>query len=531
MEPIDTYSASQLRLVLRLQAAWLSGDFGTVGDVLQSFGTEPPIFAWAPALKDLPDERLQAIYKIWLEHKGKAELPLSPACQVSAYGNLAGIMMILDFCPDGLNLSYRHYGDELASHAGSSWHGKTSVDMARFSEHSLLFASGYLAVASLRQPLYSEIVSSPLMALTTWCRLLLPYVNEQGRVVSFACSNLPIPGSPHWRSVGGKQRSLASPTTASRQQTSEKGQVSGFEVMARNIRNMLTQAPTAVLVLARQSGRVVFGNEPLTSMFGYKLVDLLDTVPTRIFDTAADFSGLHELLVQGGVVKHREVKVRHRDGREIWALLSAYEVVYDFNPALAFWFFDISDQKQAAQELLAAKAAAEAASRAKSMFLANMSHEIRTPLNAVIGFTELLLETPLTETQKQYAQHASQSGAVLLDIVNDVLDLAKIEAGKLDLDPCPTNIVAFVKLTTELIAVQAARKGLDFTVEVSPDVPQWLFLDPVRLRQVLLNLLGNALKFTSRGFIKLELKRIRDEPFFDRLQLSVADFGIGISAE
>lgn len=529
MDSDTVYSDFQLRVLLRLQAAWLSGNFGNVSDLLQRFGSASPVFSWDPVAADLPDKRLHAIHEIWTQHRGTDELPQARLCQVSSFGELESIMMVLDLMPDSLRLRYRHYGSELAVHAGSNWQGRTTAEMAQFSEHSLMFASGYLAVAALRQPLYSEIMSSPLMHLTTWCRLLLPYVDERGQIVSFACSNLPISGKPSWRAVGGSHLLREADKPLPLLQRSEIAGLDGFVAMEQNIRNLLARSPTAVLIFSRQSGLTVFYNHSLTDLLGYELPELLNSRPDSIFARPSDFDGIHERIMSGSETRYQEACLRHKLGTEVWTLLSAHEVMYDYNLCVAVWLFDITSQKRAAEDLLAAKAAAEEASRAKSVFLANMSHEIRTPLNAIIGFSELLLETPLSEIQKQYAQNACQSGSLLLDIVNDVLDLAKIEAGKLELDPQATDLARFIDETTSLLAGQAAQKGLSFILDKSPELPAWLMLDPLRLRQVILNLLGNALKFTPSGYIRLALSCTQSGAGSWLLGVVVEDSGIGIS--
>ncbi len=171
------------------------------------------------------------------------------------------------------------------------------------------------------------------------------------------------------------------------------------------------------------------------------------------------------------------------------------------------------------------------ASRAKSQFLANMSHEIRTPLNGVIGFSELLLTSDLTATQREYAENTKTSAQSLLDIINDILDFSKIEAGKLELDNLKTDIIELIEQTEDIIKISTAKKGIEFLVEISPQIPRFLILDSIRLKQVIINLLSNAVKFTSQGEVKLQVDFQILSDFEGILSVGVQDSGIGISEE
>jgi PAS domain S-box-containing protein len=290
-------------------------------------------------------------------------------------------------------------------------------------------------------------------------------------------------------------------------------------------------------VMADASGRIIAWNRQAEATLGWTREEVLgrsltDTIIPPAF-REAHRAGFERFLATGhGPVLGRrlELSALHREGRELPIEITISAVQWGGERCFAAFLHDITERKRAEEELRAAKGAAEAANRAKSEFLANMSHEIRTPMNGILGMTDLLLEGDLTREQRESLGLVKSSADALLGVINDILDFSKIEAGKLDLDPTPLFLRDLVGDTLKALAYQAHEKGLELACDLPPNVPDLVIADPVRLRQVLTNLVGNAIKFTERGevVVRAALLETRDDRY--RLRFAVSDTGIGIPA-
>ncbi len=266
---------------------------------------------------------------------------------------------------------------------------------------------------------------------------------------------------------------------------------------------------------------------------GFERGEVLGKSP-RDLGLWADSSRLSEfmrLIRQHGRVVNMEANLRKRDGSVAPCLISAAVTNINGEPCIVSFTRDISRIKRTENELRAAREAALAASRAKSEFLSSMSHEIRTPMNAVLGMADLLWETALTPIQRRYLETAISNGNALLDLINSILDLAKIESGRLSLESVNFDLGEIVDKLADSFALRAHEKRLELAVRVAPDVPTALVGDPVRLRQVLVNLVGNAVKFTEEGEVVLSVVRDPHGCSPGSLMFTVRDSGVGIASE
>ncbi len=282
-----------------------------------------------------------------------------------------------------------------------------------------------------------------------------------------------------------------------------------------------------------QDGKFRFINPQFKKYTGYDDEDLVDTSFWKIvFPKDREILRENLMRLKGELSSPYEYRIVNKSGETRWIMETATSIQYGGRPAVLANIIDITERKQAEVELQKAKEAAEAASQAKSEFLANMSHEIRTPLNAIVGMTELTLETDLKPEQREFLKVVQSSSETLLGLINDILDFSKIEAGQMQVEEVKFNLRELVEGVAEILSVRAYNKGLELLCYVEPGIPSWVMGDPTRISQVLVNLLGNAIKFTEKGEVAIKVERAGSQ---DRgrlgLHFTVSDTGIGISKE
>ncbi len=284
-------------------------------------------------------------------------------------------------------------------------------------------------------------------------------------------------------------------------------------------------------------GRVIDVNDKMLEIYQVSREEAAQFSISRHYSAQENSPEILESLwpeVVAGKVHRMEWKARRpKDGHVFDAEIVLRKIEYKDEPAILACVRDITEFKQAEAELKNAKVRAEAANQAKSIFLANMSHEIRTPMNAILGFSGLLEKDIKDSRQKRFLESIASSGRTLLGLINDLLDLSKIEAGKLVLEPEPVDIGALLKDIGRVFEIKTGEKGLELRIEIDPDLPNRVLLDEVRMRQVLFNLVGNAIKFTAKGLITLSVKRLApaDKGSNFDLLFTLEDTGIGIPEE
>ena len=303
----------------------------------------------------------------------------------------------------------------------------------------------------------------------------------------------------------------------------------------RQLSAAIEASPSPVLI-TDVKGLIEYTNPKFEHTFGYTLTEILGKNPTEILLGSTPKPVVHEQLMQSlliGEEWRKDLRNRCKDGTLMWMSMSISPIRDTAGQITHFVavYENIELRKAAEQELINAKEAADQANRLKSDFLANMSHEIRTPMNAIIGMTHLTLKTELSAKQRDYLSKTSLAAESLLHILNDILDFSKIEADRLQLENIPFSFEAIFAQLRTLHQIKAEEKGLQLSLNMAPDCPVALLGDPLRLGQVLNNLVSNAIKFTQKGGVSVNVDMVAQLEGRVRLHIAVKDSGIGLSPE
>jgi PAS domain S-box-containing protein len=298
-------------------------------------------------------------------------------------------------------------------------------------------------------------------------------------------------------------------------------------------KNVLDNSADAIGIVDAR-GRFRRWNKRAEELFGYSFEELNGRSAFELYARQDELEVMLSELRRQGYVRDYEISIRTKEGHILPFGMSISKLTEKGKTIGSVCVArDLTQIKQAEAALRRSKEAAEAANKAKSEFLANMSHEIRTPMNAILGFSEALLHKTSDHRHQQYLRTISSSGQTLLALIDDILDLSKIEAGRLEVRPEPQNLRRLIKDVHLVFKPELDRKGLDFILVLDQELPRWLLLDEIRIRQILMNLVGNAVKFTRSGFVRLAVHSVHQGEAVGQtvdLFLEVEDSGIGIPA-
>lgn len=329
--------------------------------------------------------------------------------------------------------------------------------------------------------------------------------------------------------------------------TDTKGQYKYWVTVARNInhrkqaeqalraseamhRAIIDHAPLPMLVSDMVNNQVVYRNQRCAEMFAVGEVPATSMEVQDYFVDVAQAQHLNNLVCENGYVNDYEVMLKDCHGQHFWAIISMVKSQYEGRQSIISSMVNISPIKNIQDQLREAREKADSANTAKSAFLSNMSHEIRTPMNSILGLAYLALATTLDVKQRDYLEKIHLSGQHLLALIDDILDFSKIEAGMFSIEEIEFNLHATVNKLADLMMQRIQAKGLQFHIDIDPSLASDYIGDPLRIAQVLINLIGNALKFTEKGQITLEIKNAPNSDNSTQVHFAVRDTGIGMTA-
>ncbi len=352
----------------------------------------------------------------------------------------------------------------------------------------------------------------------------VPVISSEGllAVLEFFSSEEVEPDRSLLRTMISIGRSLGS--VILRKRTEEK-----LRNSEEQFREILESSPIAVSIV-NNKGHYIFHNSVVRERTGYSDSELRNITAASLTKSKEEGKKVQEMAIRKEPIRNYEIELVRKDGTSWWSHMTVEQIEFEGVRGSLTWDFDIT-------ELYQAKEKAEEATQAKSSFLAAMSHEIRTPMNGVIGMIDLLRQSEMNQDQRKMLRTVRDSAFSLLGVINDILDFSKIEAGKLDLDTIPISVRDIIEGVAQTLLPTSNEKDLRLQIYIDPTIPPWLIGDPVRIRQVIFNLAGNAVKFTQgkdgkQGMVAMRADRIESTSKDSiGLRFSVSDNGIGMSKE
>jgi len=298
-------------------------------------------------------------------------------------------------------------------------------------------------------------------------------------------------------------------------------------------RRVFETSADGIVITRSIDGHIIDVNREFVDRTGYSRDEALGHTPTELnlWEDPEQARLVAEAIQNTGAVRNVEGRFRMRSGETVSALISSVRAIINGEECVISVVRDVTELRKTHEALVAAREVALAASEAKSQFLSCMSHEIRTPLNVILGSADLLTDTQLGPEQRLYVDRVISNGANLLELLNSILDLTRVESGQLNLEQTAFNVTELTERVADTLAIRTREHQVELVVRCAPDLPTALIGDPLRLNQVLTNLVGNALKFTERGEVVIDVARDTQSRDPGALRFSISDTGIGIAAE